>query len=90
LLPKSLNMTLKTGNAGLYDSVRLFASKLLEQQHVEQTFVEQVRAQIYLLLHYDRLSRENVAEQLGINVRTLSRRLQLEDSSYSQLLDEVR
>ncbi|MEG1032340.1 MAG: AraC family transcriptional regulator [Acinetobacter sp.] len=90
LLPKSLNMTLKTGNAGLYDSVRLFASKLLEQQRVEQTFVEQVRAQIYLLLHYDRLSRENVAEQLGINVRTLSRRLQLEDSSYSQLLDEVR
>jgi len=90
LLPKSLNMTLKTGNAGLYDSVRLFASKLLEQQRVEQTFVEQVRAQIYLLLHYDRLSRENVAEQLGVNVRTLSRRLQLEDSSYSQLLDEVR
>ncbi|ESK57611.1 AraC family transcriptional regulator [Acinetobacter tjernbergiae] len=90
LLPKSLTMTLKTGNAGLYDSVRIFASKLLEQQRVEQTFMEQVRAQIYLLLHHDRLSRENVAEQLGINVRTLSRKLQLEESSYSKLLDEVR
>ncbi|ERS00596.1 hypothetical protein Q674_14580 [Acinetobacter sp. COS3] len=90
LLSKSLTMTLKTGNAGLYDSVRLFASKLLEQQQVEQTFVQQVKAQVYLLLHQNRLSRENVAEQLGVNVRTLSRKLQLEDSSYSKLLDEVR
>lgn len=90
LSPKSLTMTLKTGNAGLYDSVRLFASKLLEQQRVEQNFAQQVKAQIYLLLHHERLSRENVAEQLGVNVRTLSRKLQLEESSYSKLLDEVR
>ncbi|RZF49557.1 AraC family transcriptional regulator [Acinetobacter halotolerans] len=90
LLPKSLNMSLKTGNAGLYDSVRLFASKLLEQQRVEQTFVQQVRAQIYLLLHHNRLSRENVAGQFGVNVRTLSRKLHQENSSYSQLLDQVR
>lgn len=90
LSPKSLNMALKTENAGLYDSVRLFASKLLEQQRGEQTFIQQTKAKIYLLLHYDRLSRENVAELLGINVRTLSRKLQLEESSYSKLLDEVR
>lgn len=90
LSPKSLTMTLKTGNAGLYDSVRLFASKLLEQQRVEQNFAQQVKAQIYLLLHHERLSRENIAEQLGVNVRTLSRKLQLEESSYSKLLDEVR
>lgn len=90
LHPKSLNMTLKTGNVGLYDSVRLFASKLLEQQKFEQTFTQQVKSQIYLLLSHDRLSRENVAEQLGITVRTLSRKLQLEQSSYSDLLDKVR
>ncbi|ENX41344.1 AraC family transcriptional regulator [Acinetobacter sp. NIPH 2100] len=90
LLPKSLNMPLKTGNAGLYDSVRLFASKLLEQQKTEQNFIQQVRSQIYLLLHHDRLSRENVAEQLGVTVRTLSRKLKLEQSSYSDVLDKVR
>lgn len=90
LLPKSLTMALKTENAGLYDSVRLFASKLLEQQRVEQNFVQQVKSQIYVLLHNERLSRENVAEQLGINVRTLSRKLQLEGSSYSGLLNDVR
>lgn len=90
LLPKSLNMTLKTANSGLYDSVKIFAQKLLEQQKVEQTFTEQVRAQIYLLLHQQRLSRENVAEQLAVNVRTLSRKLHQEENAYSKILDQVR
>lgn len=90
LLPQSLDMTLKTANLGLYDSVKIFAQKLLEQQKVEQTFTEQVRAQIYLLLHQQRLSRENVAEQLAVNVRTLSRKLLQEKSAYSKILDQVR
>ncbi|MND65799.1 Urease operon transcriptional activator [compost metagenome] len=91
LLPKSLNMALRTGNAGLYESVRIFASKLLEQQKAEKNFTQQVKSQIYLLLHKDKLSRENVAEQLGVNVRTLSRKLQQDGNlSYSTLLDQVR
>ena len=64
------------------DFVKIFAQKLLEQQKVEQTFTEQVRAQIYLLLHQQRLSRENVAEQLAVNVRTLSRKLHQEENAY--------
>lgn len=81
-------MTLKTANSGLYILVlKIFAQKLLEQQKVEKTFTEQVRAQIYLLLHQRRLSRENVAEQLAVNVRTLSRKLHQEDNSYSTILD---
>lgn len=90
LSPNSLNMPLRTGNAGLYESVRIFASKLLEQQKVEQTFTQQVKAQIFLLLHKDRLSRENIADLLGVNVRTLSRKLHQDGNSYSRLLDQVR
>jgi AraC-like DNA-binding protein len=49
-----------------------------------------VRTEIQRHLHAGQVSVEQVAEDLNITVRTLQRRLSAEQSSYHQLLDEVR
>jgi len=90
LSDKALNLPLKTMNAALYDSVEQLARKLLEQMVIKTTLIEQVKARIRLMLHQGKSSRKMIAVQLGMNERTLSRNLQQEGKTYSQLLNEVR
>ena len=49
-----------------------------------------VRHEIARLLPQGEPRREDVASLLGLTDRTLQRRLQAEDTSYQQLLDETR
>ena len=50
----------------------------------------QVREAAYLMMPLGRTSITQIAQALGLNVRTLQRRLVGEDTQFSQLLDEVR
>ncbi|MGR2824834.1 AraC family transcriptional regulator [Acinetobacter sp. 1124_18A] len=90
LSEKALSMPLRTMNAVLYDTVEQLARKLIKQMTIKTTLAEQVRSRIRLMLHQGKVSRKIIASQLGMNERTLSRNLQLESNSYSQILDEVR
>jgi AraC-like DNA-binding protein len=55
-----------------------------------RTVTRQVREAAYLLMPVGRGSIEQIAKAMGMNVRTLQRRLAAEDSEFSLLLNEVR
>ncbi|RJG27175.1 AraC family transcriptional regulator [Massilia cavernae] len=56
----------------------------------EASVVFEVRKAIYLLLPMGRATIEQIAQALGINVRTLQRRLEDSDANFSDLVNEVR
>jgi len=56
----------------------------------QSSLVQDVRRSVYLLLPMGRASVEQIASGLGMNVRTLQRRLDESELSFSQLLNEVR
>jgi AraC-like DNA-binding protein len=55
-----------------------------------ETMTREVRKTIYLLLPMGGSSITRVAESMGVNVRTLQRRLEAEDAEFSQLVNVVR
>jgi len=59
-------------------------------QRERSSVVHDVRRSVYLLLPMGRASVEQVASGLGVNVRTLQRRLDESGVSFSQVLNEVR
>ncbi|UTW12385.1 AraC family transcriptional regulator [Marinobacterium rhizophilum] len=56
----------------------------------ERSVALDVRKAVYLLLPMGRASIEQIAEALGMNVRTLQRRLQEHDETFSSLINSVR
>jgi AraC-like DNA-binding protein len=56
----------------------------------ESSLVFEVRKAIYLLLPMGRATIEQIAQALGVNVRTLQRRLEDDGASFSDLINEVR
>ncbi|MCY1401933.1 HTH-type transcriptional regulator VirS [compost metagenome] len=56
----------------------------------EQSTLNEVRKAIYLLLPMGRASIEQIALSLGLNVRTLQRRLEDNDVTFSDLINDVR
>jgi AraC-like DNA-binding protein len=60
------------------------------QEKTEQSIVYEVRKAIYLLLPMGRATIEQIAQALGMNVRTLQRRLEENDANFSDLINEVR
>lgn len=56
----------------------------------EHSVVLDVRKAIYLLLPMGRASIEQIAEAMGTNVRTLQRRLEEHDATFSDLINSVR
>jgi len=56
----------------------------------EPSVVLEVRKAIYLLLPMERATIEQIAQSLGMNVRTLQRRLVDADASFSDLINGVR
>jgi AraC-like DNA-binding protein len=56
----------------------------------EPSIVHEVRKAIYLLLPMGRATIEQVAQALGMNVRTLQRRLEESGFNFSDLINEVR
>jgi AraC-like DNA-binding protein len=69
-----------------------YAESLAEPLNVSgpDAIVQEVRRAIYLLLPLERASVEQVAEHLHFSVRTLQRQLEGADSSFSELVEEVR
>ena len=59
-------------------------------QRGQSSVVQDVRRSVYLLLPMGRASVEQIASGLGVNVRTLQRRLDEAGVSFSQVLNEVR
>ncbi|MBR9909507.1 MAG: AraC family transcriptional regulator [Gammaproteobacteria bacterium] len=55
-----------------------------------QSFAQEVRQAIYLLLPMGRASIEQIAQALGVNARTLQRRLEESDITFSDLINDVR
>jgi AraC-like DNA-binding protein len=55
-----------------------------------RSVARQVREAAYLLMPLGRASIEQIAKALGMNVRTLQRRLEAEGSEFSVLINEVR
>ena len=55
-----------------------------------ESVVRDVRRAIYLLLPVGRATSEQVAESLGLNLRTLQRRLEDAGATFSDLVDEAR
>ena len=56
----------------------------------ERTMCEEVEQSIRLLMPAGRANVGAVADALGTNIRTLQRRLDVEGTSFSELLDRVR
>ncbi|MNN58778.1 HTH-type transcriptional regulator VirS [compost metagenome] len=56
----------------------------------QQSTLNDVRKATYLLLPMGRATIEQVAQSLGLNVRTLQRRLEESQVTYSDLINEVR
>ena len=67
-----------------------YTSRLLEQAGDTLTTVAQVRQLIVLLLPRGHCRVEAVAQHLGIERRTVARRLDAEGASFSALLEQVR
>lgn len=56
----------------------------------EASLVFEVRKAIYLLLPMGRATIEQISQALGMNVRTLQRRLEEDGANFSDLINEVR
>lgn len=69
-----------------------YAERFIEQLPGanERSVTRDVRRAVYLLLPVGRATIEQVAEGLGLNVRTLQRRLEAAGATFSELVDEVR
>ncbi|MFX8626071.1 helix-turn-helix transcriptional regulator, partial [Acinetobacter baumannii] len=60
------------------------------QNSNESTMIFDIRKSIYLLLPMGRATIDQVAQTHGIHVRTLQRRLEEAQTSFSDLMNEVR
>ncbi len=69
-----------------------FARNYLDslQQDSERSLEFEVRQAVYLLLPMGRATVEQIAQSLGMNVRTLQRRLEDGGATFSELVNEVR
>jgi AraC-like DNA-binding protein len=60
------------------------------QGESERSFSYEVRKSIYLLLPAGRATIEQISQALGMNVRTLQRRLEEDGANFTDLINEVR
>lgn len=83
---------LETPNPGADPEMARYAKRFVESLPGtnEPSVVLEVRKAIYLLLPMERATIEQIAQSLGMNVRTLQRRLGEADESFSDLINGVR
>ncbi|WP_162617307.1 AraC family transcriptional regulator [Acinetobacter colistiniresistens] len=86
----ALKKPLKTANKELYLLIENYIKSVLITQKDEEKIKDNVKALISIQLEKGRVSREIIAKEMGITVRTLTRKLGAEGSSYSSILEEVR
>ena len=66
------------------------ATELLVKLDQRTSITEQVRRLLKIALNESTPRKDNIAEQLGMTARTLQRKLQKEETSYQEILDELR
>ena len=87
---KRLETRLPSADPSLHAVLRAHAERMLAALAPGDSLVEQVRAQVLATLKDGPLAAVDVAERMGITRRTLTRRLQREGTSFTELLDDVR
>lgn len=90
LHPQQLEIRLRQPDVHLRESLELHAQQCLRALKETYSLTDQVRSLLRAMLADSSPRKEFVAEQMGMNVRTLHRKLQEEGSSYQQLLDDLR
>ncbi|MEG2433123.1 MAG: AraC family transcriptional regulator [Acinetobacter sp.] len=77
-------------NTAMADHAQRYLDIDLLQNENESSIIFDIRKSIYLLLPMGRATIDQVAHLHGINVRTLQRRLEASQTSFSILINEVR
>ena len=85
---KDLDSPLPRADAALAEHARELVNAAIGR--AERSLTEEVEQSVRLLMPAGKATIREVAHSLGTNVRTLQRRLEQEDSSFSVLLDRVR
>lgn len=87
-----LSSDMDAANAQADPALASYAQSFLEAipKSGQSSFVLDVRRSVYLLLPMGRANVDQVASGLGMNVRTLQRRLDESQFSFSDILNEVR
>ena len=77
-----------TGNLAMADHAQKYLDSV--QNTENDSIIADIRKSIYLLLPMGKATIEQVAHTHGVNVRTLQRRLEASQTSFSILVNEVR
>ena len=88
IAPRDLDSTLPRADAALAEHARELVNAVMSPS--QRSIAEEVEQSIRLLMPMGRATIGEVAHSLDQNVRTLQRRLEQEDRSFSELLDRVR
>lgn len=86
----SLDIVLPSRDQHLHELMRRHADHALSELPKVQSFVERVRALIAEELKLGNATSTRIADRLHVSVRTLSRRLEEEGTTFRDLLNEVR
>lgn len=86
----ALELPLRTANRELYLNVENHILNLISQYKSNINIKDKVKLIINSQLKKGVVNREIIANELGMNIRTLTRKLNEEGSKYSLILDEVR
>ncbi|WP_296030421.1 AraC family transcriptional regulator [uncultured Alcanivorax sp.] len=87
--PQSVQRKTFSGSSVVFRALTQQASRMLQRISAPD-LVTRVKQEVDSLLGERTISREAVCERLGISYRNLHRKLKIRDTSYQQLLDEVR
>lgn len=88
--PDILQHPLRQPDPQLLSTLEAHAAKKLQSLGIDTTLAQKVRNRILASINERLPRKEQVAEDLGINVRTLHRRLQDEGTSWQTILDRLR
>ena len=86
----ALEKPLRHGNPALAAQQDAIVERYIAELGLISEYMMRVRSEIHRLLSSESVTIEQVASSLNVTVRTLQRRLSAEQSSYNQLLDQVR
>lgn len=88
--PSLLNHPLRQPDPHLLSTLEAHAARKLQELGIDTTLAQKVRERIRASIHRRLPRKEQVAEELGLNVRTLHRRLREESTTWQQILDGLR
>ncbi|AJD48733.1 AraC family transcriptional regulator [Isoalcanivorax pacificus W11-5] len=88
--PRVLDVRLRHPDPHLLSTLEAHAASKLQQLGIDTSLAHKVREQIRASLGERLPRKEQIACELGINMRTLHRRLREEGTTWQQVLDELR